>query len=663
MKILHYIYLLLVVALLAACHDDDILQKSDSNLPDPDVYISFTTRAPGIDDDSWMLLPMPGQNTHTVEREGHEYDVVQHIGVFGYFTDDDASNVTEIETPVFDNEILEEYDEHEKYPDEGDGNIAPDTIEQHKNKFYEEQEKEFYRAAGEKRPDGTAIYYNGAEEDANGKETKAPDKLDNPDKEIVIVPLPFGTRINEDGSVEMADGTKISEDGTLYRTIVYREQTADGTQEETVGNEKTVEVQIKSNGEIVNRDGLPADFVKVNESGNWYLLPDSTTIDVREGQTADTPIVIISFTMKTADGASVHVDYSCSDRMLNFNLGENSQNIDLGSIWDGMNQNSGDQTNPVKPRFATRADAIYDDYDDKYYYGYNHQRWMSENYMFYGYAPASRNAKIDIDPATGEIGGFTWEKIPCVSTSDLVVAKEEVWRKNKDKATADVSRIHFDDMQHLMARIRLYFAVHRDFHKTRRVVVTQASLSFMEEGFRKVYTFKNERNDGTSKEHGKETWTWTEDKRYVYNPKYNTAFYSAYKDARPKDMVVYENRTGARGYGKLLAPLPTNGDWHPENLFTDFFIVPYKDNKTEEMTLHVKYTIYDTDPDTSINPGAMQYYTKDHVIRECQRESTITFKTPMQFKSGVSHALKIMINPDYIYVLGDHDEPADVILK
>ena len=691
MKIFRTILLLLAVALLAACHDNVDL-KPGGNLPDPNTYISFVTRA-GADDDSWMLLPLPGQTTQTVNKRDSIFDVTQHVGVFGYFTDDDASNVIEPNNPVFGeakpdgkggytvkSDVLEAYDEHSKYPDPEDGNITgsgnmtdEEAIQAYKKKYFDDQEQEFLNGAGEVGEDGNIHFYNGAIEDALGNVIREPgnypdnpedpDNPDNPD----VTDLPFGTRINEDGSVEMTDGTKISKDGTMTRTITYFVQSTDTPTEGTTGEMKSVEVQIKSNGEIANMDYLPTDdFIKENEEGNMYF-PDGTTIKNIEGQSADTPIVIITFSMQS-DSASVSVEYQCTNRLLVFNSGENSQDVDLGSIWDNLDKGSGNQANPVKPRRITRnADAIYDDYDDKYYYGYNHQRWMSEDYMFYGYAPASRNAKIEL-AADGGIGSFTWEKIPCVSTNDLVVAKEEVWRKNKNAATADVSRIHFDDMQHLMSRIRLYFAVHPDFHKIRRVVVTQASLSFKEEGYRKVYTFKNDRTTSTSNVHGKETWTWTPDDRYAYNPKYNTAFYSSYKEAHPSDMVVYEDSKG-ESYGKLLSPLPANGDWHPENLFTDFFIVPYKDNKTKEMKLHVKYIIYDTDPeidgDTKTEDGfKMAYYQKKHLVRECQRESTITFKGDgLKFQSGVSHALKIMINPDYIYVLGDHDEPADVILK
>lgn len=706
MKIFRTILLLLAVALLAACHDNVDL-KPGGNLPDPNTYISFVTRA-SVDDDSWMLLPLPGQTTQTVNKGGQIYDVTQHVGVFGYFTDDDASNVIEPSNPVFGeaesdgnggytvkSDVLQAYDEHSNYPNPEDGNIGgsgnmtdeerEDAIQKYKNEIFDNQEREFLAAAGETGEDGNIHFYNGAIEQPDGTVIREPgnytdtpedpDTTDTPD----VTDLPFGTTVAADGTVEMADGTKITPDGTLTRIITYISQSADSPAEGTAGTQTRVEVQIKVNGEYsIISTSVPEDFVKENEEGNQISFPDGTQIEIRSGQTDnDPPFVNITFTMITPDGASVPVDYNCTGQELVFNPGEQATFLNLNEIRNKTSEEdaSGNQTteNPVRPKrygksLTRNADAIYDDYDDKYYYGYNRQRWMSEDYMFYGYAPASRNAKIELD-AAGGIGSFTWEKIPCVSTTDLVVAKEEVWRKNKDAATADVSRIHFDDMQHLMSRIRLYFAVHPDFHKIRRVVVTQASLSFKEEGYRKVYTFKNDRSASTSNVHGKETWTWTADDRYAYNPKYNTAFYSSYKEAHPSDMVVYQDSKG-ESYGKLLSPLPANGDWHPENLFTDFYIVPYQENKTKEMKLHVKYNIYDTDPEidgdtkTTEDEFEMAYYQKKHLVRECQRESTITFKGDgLKFQSGVSHALKIMINPDYIYVLGDHDEPADVILK
>ncbi len=354
----------------------------------------------------------------------------------------------------------------------------------------------------------------------------------------------------------------------------------------------------------------------------------------------------------------------------------------------GTDAGDGGTGSPVKPQFlvrgVTRADAEYDDDNDKYFYGYNYQRWAAEDYMFYAYAPASRNASFGVE-SDGTINGrFTWEKIPCVSTTDYVVAREEVWRKNKTQLP-DRSRIHFDGMQHLMSRIRLYFAVHPDFDKIRKVVVTQASISLQEEGFKKVYTFCNERNmvdgiDGVEvpwhdRVNGK--WKWTADPQYVYNPRYNRAFYNSWVEAPPSDMVCYQTRNSAVSrLGKLLFPLdkdtyPTDNGWSHDNIFTDFYIVPFEDNKTNSLTLHVEYMIYDINADDEmgvddkemVEGHEMRLFRKEHLLRECKRESTITFTSPMKFESGASHALRIMINPDYIYVLSDHDEPADVIIK
>lgn len=906
----------LLMLILSACSDEMVHQK-ENNLPDPNTYISFVTRAPGVDDDSWMLLPLPGQTTQTVNKGGHIYDVTQHVGVFGYFTDDDASNVIEPNNPVFGeakpdgeggytvkSDVLEAYDEHSNYPDPEDGNITgsgnitdEEAIKAYKDAYFDDQEQEFYNAAGEVNEAADIVkFYNGAVENVDGTIVYSEPDADytyDGGENVVLPEWPKvdGEKVSYEngtihyykaGEVAFPNGIKVKNDGKVYVTVdnanleidpqnppyTYsslleqwkRYQEGQNEQNPGSGNE-----QEPNNGEAPKLEGTVLYYPQQEISPvtdnyqttytNYSLTMEASKINVTfANQTPDAPQVTISvekLSQQSQDGATqfyyhittsnpndnislylqVSSDYLNADEfpeyvaaaisnpltseqnikgLVNINpggsiylssndatpsatviydpsqqkyqysywmkeLADGSQTEDSGTsegitnnpdmekfpyeydedkgifyvsdeknpnvsikvsadvteypggifVSDGGNKISikniesqpGDATqttgkpfdadierlydknqapyykvvfsdgsgsvilnlvtestegtttgNGVKgeTRAEGNADAIYDDYDDKYYYGYNRQRWMSEDYMFYGYAPASRNAKIELD-AAGGIGSFTWEKIPCVSTTDLVVAKEEVWRKNKT-GKPDVSRIHFDDMQHLMSRIRLYFAVHPDFHKIRRVVVTQASLSFKEEGYRKVYTFKNDRTASTSNVHGKETWTWTADDRYAYNPKYNTAFYSSYKEAHPSDMVVYQDSKG-EGYGKLLSPLPANGDWHPENLFTDFFIVPYQENKTKEMKLHVKYIIYDTDPeidgDTKTEDGfKMAYYKKEHLVRECQRESTITFKGEgLKFLSGVSHALKIMINPDYIYVLGDHDEPADVILK
>lgn len=354
----------------------------------------------------------------------------------------------------------------------------------------------------------------------------------------------------------------------------------------------------------------------------------------------------------------------------------------------GMDAGNGGSSSPARPQYITRAvtrsNAEYDDENDKYFYGYHNQYWAAEDYMFYAYAPASRNASFGVE-SDGTINGrFVWDKIPCVSTTDYVVAREEVWRKNKTQLP-DRSRIHFDGMQHLMSRIRLYFAVHPDFDKIRKVVVTQASLSFQEEGFKKVYTFSNERNvlqavDGKElpwhdKVNG--NWKWTADPQYVYNPRYNRAFYNSWVEAPPSDMVCYQTRNSTTSkLGKLLFPLdkvsyPADKGWSQDNLFTDFYVVPFKDNKTNSLTLHVEYIIYDINVDDplgttgkeTVDGHEMRLFRKEHLLRECKRQSTITFKSPMKFESGVSHALRILINPDYIYVLSDHDEPADLIIK
>lgn len=674
-KNFRHIFLPLAVALLAACHDGDIQQKVDDNLQDPNGLISFTTRAV-MDNDNWMLEPLPGMSANTVVKDGVVYDVPNNIGVFGFFTEENTETpsspkVKSLDAPVFgvvkkdaDNititsDVVEEYDT----PTIGEGNLSEDSIQNYRERIFDQQEDENNPGIGEKQNDGYYHFPNGAVEDSLGNVKTPPTDPDNPDKPVVTDP-PYGTKIAGDGTVELADGTKITKDGTMYRTINYSVAVEGAVTEE----QKSAEVVIFSNGGYeVKLEAVPEKFVTTEQEDDITLkiiFFDGTTITKIKGQSSDNPIVTISFTIVTADGATVPVVYNCMAKELVFNPGENATYLNLASIWEEKTDVT--QTNPSRKRIGTRATTNYDDENDKYYYGYERQRWQNEDYMFYGYSPASRNATINID-GEGNVGSFTWDKIPCVSTTDYVVAKEEVWRKNKSGVTSDFSRIHFDDMQHLMSRVRLYFAVHPDFHKIRRVVVVKASLSFVEDGFRKVYKFENKRSD--ENKHGKETWNWRVNHDYIYNPKYNTSYYSYSKDgAHPSDMVAYQNRADAKyteRYGKVLKTL--DGDkWSNDYLFTDFYIVPFENNAAATMTLHVKYNIYDTDPDDKdikTSDGKLRLFPKDCLLRECERESTIEFRVPMKFEPGVSHALKIMINPDYIYNLSDHDEPADMIVK
>lgn len=716
-KNFRHIFLPLAVALLAACHDGDIQQKVDDNLQDPNGLISFTTRAV-MDNDNWMLEPLPGMSANTVVKDGVVYDVPNNIGVFGFFTEENTETpsspkVKSLDAPVFgivkkdaDNititsDVVEEYDT----PTIGEGNLSEDSIQNYRERIFDQQEDENNPGIGEKQSDGLYHFPNGAVEDSLGTVIKKPTDPDNPDNPVVTDP-PYGIMIAGDGTVEFRDGTKITAD-YVYKKYRYvgKLETSGDTYEVPVlfqifRNGGDDRYKILYDGEVTEGttypDILSADVLGITETTDndgkiTITFPDGTVVtrekDVtQQGESADgspitsptttTHTTTIVFPMKWYDETQqehiITVTLDCIAKTLTFVNGNDRTVLNLNDIQKTGNQTSGGGTtsegtqSPARKRTSTRATTNYDDENDKYYYGYERQRWQNEDYMFYGYSPASRNATINID-GEGNVGSFTWDKIPCVSTTDYVVAKEEVWRKNKSGVTSDFSRIHFDDMQHLMSRVRLYFAVHPDFHKIRRVVVVKASLSFVEDGFRKVYKFENKRSD--ENKHGKETWKWTVNPDYIYNPKYNTSYYSYSKDgAHPSDMVAYQNRADANSterYGKVLKTLKDD-KWSNDYLFTDFYIVPFKDNAAATMTLHVKYNIYDTDPDDKhikTSDGRLRLFPNDCLLRECERESTIEFKVPMKFEPGVSHALKIMINPDYIYNLSDHDEPADMIVK
>lgn len=716
---------------LTACHDHEIIPQDNGGGEGQQTFINFATRAGS----AWDDVLLPGQKFRAVIVNGKEMLVPQSIGIYGFLMNDDYTKVLDVdkqEFAVFDNDVLKEYDR----PQNGGGGNNSDEVTEVTKPEMEAMQRDAWEAleveeygkvtnpeTGARENlfpvdeginiEGSITQPNGEVTDSTGNRTiiqtpgeeiTDPDNPDNPD----VTEPPYGTTIAADGTVELRDGTKITKDG-IYRPYNYRYTNENnGTSEVSLyfyiyrsGN-NIYEVREESGDK---QSGISPDEIGVTTDADGTVhLPDGTTI-YREKDTDATAVTYhnkaVVFTMSGVDDSNVQaliqVEIHCENNTLTFINGNDTIVLDLAKIQTPDNQTSdnqasgeqtsgdpitggdGTETNPVRPRLATRATdiPIYDDEYDRYYWGYNAHRWTSGHYMFYAYSPASQHVDLDYnedatDPAVKcTIGNFTWGKIPSISNTDYVVAKNEVWKYN------DPTRVHFDAMDHLMSRIRVAFAVHPDFHKIRRVVVTNVSLTILEPGFNRIYEYSNHRADAANKDEGVETginrisdgWrVWKENGQdFLYNPAKNPAAYADNVQEVPFDAVKYEG--GGAKYGKLLYPLKTSGTWERSNLYNDFYIVPFANNEATQMTVCVEYDIYDTDVCDKDDKPIADKFTADHRIRHCKRISTLKFQDsagnpkPIHFEKNQSRTLNILINPNYIYSLFDHDEPATMIVQ
>lgn len=676
-RVLRNIYMsLLMVMALTACHDNEL---TPGNGGAGQNYIAFSTRAGGYSNEN-----LPGQS-HTVQVDGTKYNVPQSIGVFGFLMDETYTKVLDVDKPVFDNVLLKEYDAtlggdaaNPVYPDVVE--VTPEEQAQARSEEWENLETLEYGApkgddgsrenltvipaeqadryeGSVTRPDGTVTDSVGnvlieGEGEEHPDNPDGPDNPSNPDETA----LPFGTEIAEGGIVKLVDGTNITQNGMMRPyTINAGTQNAINTQL-LITPSGTYRISSQDGSEISDE----AAGVEKSESSGITTFNDGMEL------TAD----YVKFSMMTDATATsgVYVTWYFKRNSLTFQQGnENPVTMDLNKIWS-PNADDTNSPSPVK-RHDTRAGTVYDDEYDKYYWGYNPERWTSGYYAFYAYSPCSQYVDFDINETSddpdvkGTIGKFTWGKIPSISTTDYMVAKAEVWRHN------DPSRIHFDDMQHLMSRIRVNIAVHPDFHRIRRIVVTNVSLTVLEPGFNRIYTYTNQRKSGTAPETGAEreleSWTeWTDPSGaiYLYNPAKHPATYAekVTQNQLPSDAISYPDGK----YGKLLYPLAKKNEWKSENIYTDFFIVPFLGNAATELTLRVSYDIYDTDVCNEDGTPIPGNFTPAHLVRSCTRLSTLDCRAnPIRFHSGESRALNVLINPNYIYTLFDHDEPADMIIE
>lgn len=568
--------------------------------------------------------------------------------------------------------------------------------------------------------DGSITQPNGVITDSTGtRPIYTPEHTDDPDNpdgpEIIdITNPPYGISIAEDGTVEFRDGTKITADYVYKKFLYVKAGTSSADSYEV-----PVMFQIFRNGgedrykilydgqvtegttypNLPSADELGIEEITDNDGKITITFPDGTVVTrekdlTQQGVSADgspittTHTTTIVFPMKWSDETQnehdITVTLDCIAKTLTFLEGNSRKILDLSTIQKKDDQTSGDpitggdgtQTNPSRKRIGTRATDIpfYDDDYDKYYWGYNAHKWTSGHYMFYAYSPCSEHVDFDYnkdgaDPKRekGAIGNFTWGKIPSISNTDYIVAKSEVWKYN------DPTRVHFDAMDHLMSRIRVAFAIHPDYHKIRRVVITNVSLTILEPGFNRIYEYSNSRTTELDGKSGvmREGNDWTiykeNGKDYLYNPAKNPAAYAENIQEKPFDAVHYED--GGSKYGKLLYPLKADGEWKRENLFNDFYIVPFLGNKASAMTVCVEYDVYDTDVcDADGNPIAGEFPSK-HRIRRVKRVSTLKFKdkngdpTSIEFKKNQSRTLNVLINPDYIFTLFDHDEPATLVVE
>lgn len=711
MKRLTYV-LIMVVMTLTACHDDNYKDGVGGN-EGREAFINFSTRAGG----SWDDVLLPGQKFRAVIVNGQMKLVPASLGIYGFLMNDDYTKVLDVDKqefePVFYNDVLKEYDR----PQNGEGGnnsgeiteVTKEVMERFQKEEWENLETEEYgdvidTISGRRQnlypvPEGTNI--DGSITQPNGVTTDStghiiPTLGDEPTDTTSTDPVapPYGTIIAGDGTIELSGGTKITKDG------IYRPYNFVSPDEQGVAQQFYFYIYRSGSNCFEVRDGqgnkledYSSDEIGIKtENDGTVNFPDGTVVYRERDVATDTTSVsyhttkvlfTIPWTDQSGAPSQIQVEVDCVNKTLTFIEGNDRKVFDLAEIQKDGNQTSGDpitggdgtQNNPSRKRIGTRATDIpfYDDDYDKYYWGYNAHKWTSGHYMFYAYSPCSEHVDFDYNKnaadvnVQGTIGNFTWGKIPSISNTDYIVAKSEVWKYN------DPTRVHFDAMDHLMSRIRVAFAIHPDYHKIRRVVITNVSLTILEPGFNRIYEYSNSRTTELDGKSGvmREGNDWTiykeNGKDYLYNPAKNPAAYAENIQEKPFDAVHYED--GGSKYGKLLYPLKADGEWKRENLFNDFYIVPFLGNKASAMTVCVEYDVYDTDVcDADGNPIAGEFPSK-HRIRRVKRVSTLKFKdkngdpTSIEFKKNQSRTLNVLINPDYIFTLFDHDEPATLVVE
>lgn len=723
---------------LTACHDDNYNNGVGGN-GGREAFINFSTRAGGNWDDvllpgqKFRAVIVNGQMKLVPASIGI-YGFLMNDD-YTRVLDVDKQEFE----PVFYNDVLKEYDRPQTSDPGTVTEVTKDTMLKYRREEWENLEKEEFGEiknpdTGERtnlmpvdnsdgRYNGSITQPNGVITDSTGtipiyipQDIDDPTDPDNPEY-IDITKPPYGIMIAGDGTVEFRDGTKITAD-YVYKKYLYVKKS------ETSGDSYEVPVlfqifrnggedryKILYDGEVTEGTTYPnlpsADELGITETTDndgkiTITFPDSTVVTrernvTQQGESADgsplytTHTTTIVFPMKWSDETQnehdITVTLDCIAKTLTFLEGNSRKILDLSTIQKKDNQTSGDpitggdgtETNPSRKRTSTRATdiPIYDDDYDKYYWGYNAHKWTSGHYMFYAYSPCSAHVDFDYNRygtdggrEQGEIGKFTWGKIPSISNTDYIVAKSEVWKYN------DPTRVHFDAMDHLMSRIRVAFAIHPDYHKIRRVVITNVSLTILEPGFNRIYEYSNHRADDANMNGSVKTginrpsYDWkiytVNDTDFLYNPAKNPAAYAENIQERPSDAVHYE---GSTKFGKLLYPLKADGEWKRDNLFNDFYIVPFLGNKASEMTVCVEYDVYDTDVCDADGKPIDANFTSKHRIRRVKRVSTLKFKDQygnprlIEFKKNESRTLNVLINPDYIFTLFDHDEPATLVVE
>lgn len=300
--------------------------------------------------------------------------------------------------------------------------------------------------------------------------------------------------------------------------------------------------------------------------------------------------------------------------------------------------------------------------------------WEAQKYMFYCYAPhvdhiaGMNESDVSFGP-TDEYKDFKLTNVPSISNTDVVIAQQRrPWYRLQNANEPSVGYgacVNFTDdgyqLQHIYAAVQFCFALHEDYAKIRYLhikkvqITTEEGLASGDPKCKVTYNVtKDVRSAGGTITWTPQTQTDSEPMSLILN-KWNSNNFILGTTDNPVTTAI---SLGAHGY---TPPMVTEKYYS----YGCLYIAPQNnyekklngsgevvdDNLSQKkFRLTVTYDVYD-------RKGACTRQNV-RVSNDLKFPSSVT-----QFQAGYYYNAYIKINPDFLYVLSDKDNTADVVLK
>lgn len=286
--------------------------------------------------------------------------------------------------------------------------------------------------------------------------------------------------------------------------------------------------------------------------------------------------------------------------------------------------------------------------------------WEAQQYMFYCYAPhvdditGMTNSNVAFGPTNENYTKFTLSNVPSISNTDILIAQQRrEWNRLGNPACVDFTSEGYQ-LLHLYAAVQFCFALHEDYAKIRYLHIKEVQItSEYELGKEVTYTVTKDVTaaDGTI------TWSPTvqtssaptltltprnNNEKFILGTSYAPfdTNIEAGHDYTDKPMTDATNKYFS--YGWLYIAARDNKEIKADG--------SYDSSKLKKFRLTVTYDVYD-------RKGTCTRQNV-RVSNDLKFPSSVT-----QFQAGYYYNAYIKINPDFLYVLSDKDNTADVVLK